>query len=50
MLLIFAKERSANKFNRDTEEFYNLRITKAEVTVERSPNELYAQHGIQRPV
>ena len=28
VLLIFTKERSATKFNRDTEEFYNLKITK----------------------
>ena len=44
MLLIFAKERSATKLNRDTEEFYNPKITKVEVTVEGSPNELYAQN------
>ena len=43
VLLIFTKERSATKFNRDTEEFYNPKITKVEVTVEGSPNELYAQ-------
>ena len=43
VLPIFAKERSATKFNRDTEEFYNPKITKVEVTVEGSPNELYAQ-------
>ena len=42
MLLIFTKERSAT--NRDTEEFYNPKITKVEVTVEGSPNELYAQN------
>ena len=29
-------------FERDTEEFYNTKITKVEVTVEGSPNELYA--------
>ena len=34
VLLIFTKQRSAIKFNRDTEEFYNPKITKAEVTVE----------------
>ena len=28
VLLIFTKERSATKFNRDTEEFYNPKITK----------------------
>ena len=44
VLLIFTKERSATKFNRDTEEFYNPKITKVEVTVEGSPNELYAQN------
>ena len=44
MLLIFMKERSATKFNRDTEEFFNPKITKVEVTVEGVPNELYAQN------
>ena len=44
MLLIFTKERSAIKFERDTEEFYNPKITKVEVTVEGSPNELYSQN------
>ena len=44
VLLIFTKERSATKFNRDTEEFFNPRITKVEVTVEGVPNELYAQN------
>ena len=44
VLLIFTKERSATKFNRDTAEFYNHKITKVEVTVEGSPNELYAQN------
>ena len=44
MLLIFTKERSATKFNRDTEEFVNPEITKVEVTVEGVPNELYAQN------
>ena len=34
VLLIFTKERSATKFNRDTEEFFNPKITKVEVTVE----------------
>ena len=28
MLLIFTKERSTTKFNRDTEEFFNPKITK----------------------
>ena len=40
VLLIFTKERSVTKFNRDTEEFFNPKITKVEVTVEGSPNEL----------
>ena len=38
------KERSATKFNQDTEEFVNPKITKVEVTVEGMPNELYAQN------
>ena len=44
VLLIFMQERSATKFARDTEEFYNPKITKVEVTVEGVPNELYAQN------
>ena len=44
VLLIFTKERSATKFNRDTEEFFNPKITKVEVTVKGVPNELYAQN------
>ena len=44
ILLIFTQERSATKFARDTEEFYNPKITKVEVTVEGVPNELYAQN------
>ena len=44
VLLIFMKERSATKFARDTEEFYNPKITKVEVTVEGVSNELYAQN------
>ena len=44
VLLIFTKERRATKFNRDTEEFFNPKITKVEVTVEGVPNELYAQN------
>ena len=43
VLLIFTQERSATKFARDTEEFYNPKITKVEVTVEGVPNKLYAQ-------
>ena len=44
VLLIFTKERSATKFTRDTEEFFNPKITKVEVTVEGVPDELYAQN------
>ena len=44
VLLIFTQERSADKFARDTEEFYNPKITKVEVTVEGVPNELYTQN------
>ena len=44
VLLIFTKERSGTKFTRDTEEFFNPKITKVEVTVEGVPNELYAQN------
>ena len=44
VLLIFMKERNATKFSRDTEEFFNPKITKVEVTVEGVPNELYAQN------
>ena len=43
VLLIFTKEKSATKFTYDTEEFFNPKITKVEVTVEGVPNELYAQ-------
>ena len=41
MLLIFAKERNATKFNRDTEDFFNPKITEVEVTVEGLLYELY---------
>ena len=44
VLLIFTKERSATRFTCDTEEFFNPKITKVEVTVEGVPNELYAQN------
>ena len=44
MLLIFTQERSATKLGRDTEEFYNPKVMKVEITVEGSPNELYAQN------
>ena len=44
VLLIFTEEGSATKFGRDTEEFYNPKVTKVEITVEGSPNELYAQN------
>ena len=43
VLLIFTKERSATKFTCNTEEFFNPKITKVEVTVE-VPNELHAQN------
>ena len=49
VLLIFTKERSATKFTRNTEEFFNPKITKFEVTVEGVPNELYAQNMEYRP-
>ena len=48
VLLIFTQERSATKFAQDTEEFYNPKITKVEVTVEGVPNELYAQNMVYR--
>ena len=44
MLLIVTKEKSVTKFDQDTEEFYNAKITKVEVTAEGSPNELYAEN------
>ena len=44
VLLLFMQERSATKFGRDTEEFYNPKIMKVEVTVEGVPNKLYAQN------
>ena len=44
VLLIFTKERNATKFSHDTEEFFNPKITKVEVTVEGVPNGLYAQN------
>ena len=44
VLLIFTQERSATKFARDTEAFYNPKITKVEVTMEGVPNELYTQN------
>ena len=44
VLLTFTKEKSATKFTSDTEEFFNPKITKVEVTVEGVPNELYAQN------
>ena len=34
VLLIFTKERNATKFSHDTEEFFNPKITKVEITVE----------------
>ena len=44
VLLIFTQERSATKVGRDTEEFCKPKIIKVKVTVEGSPNELYAQN------
>ena len=44
VLLIFTKERTATNFERDTDEFYNPKITKFEVTIEGYPCELYAQN------
>ena len=44
VLLILTQEKSATKFSRDTEEFYNPKISKVEVTVEGVPDELYAQN------
>ena len=44
VLLIFTKQRSATKFTCNTEEFFNPKITKVEVTVEGVHNELYAQN------
>ena len=44
VLCIFTKERSATKFNRYTEEFYNPKVPKVEDTIEGSSNELYAQN------
>ena len=44
VLFIFTKERSATKFSCDTEEFFNPKITKVEITVEGVPNELCAQN------
>ena len=44
VLLILTKERSATKFTCDTEEFFNRKITKVEITVGGVPNELYAQN------
>ena len=44
VLLIFTNEKSAVRFERDSENFYNPKITKVEITVEGVPNELYAQN------
>ena len=44
VLLIFTKEMSATKFTHDTEQLFNPKITKVEVTVEGVPNELYVQN------
>ena len=44
VLLIFKKERSATKFTHNTEEFFNPKIMKVEVTMEGVPDELYAKN------
>ena len=44
VLLIFTKERSATKFTCDTEEFFNPKVMKVEMTVEGVPNKLYTQN------
>ena len=44
VLLTFTKERSATKSTCDTEEFFNPKITKVEVTTEGVPNDLYTQN------
>ena len=44
VLLIFTNKRSPTKFTRNTEEFFNPKIMKVEVTVEGVPNELYAHN------
>ena len=44
VLIIFTQERNATKFARDTEEFYNPKIMKVQITVEGVPDELYAQN------
>ena len=44
VLLIFTNERSATKFICETEEFFNPKIMKVEVTVEGVPGELHAQY------
>ena len=44
VFFISTKERSITKFNRDTEEFFNPKITKVEATMEGVPNELYVQN------
>ena len=39
VLLIFTKERSTTKFTHNTDEFFNPKITKVEVTMEGVPND-----------
>ena len=48
VLLIFTQERSATKFARDTEEFYNPKITKVEVTVDGVLNEFYTDTSMMK--
>ena len=45
VFLIFTQKRSATKFGRDTEAFYNPKVMKVEITVEGSPNELLKEAG-----
>ena len=44
VLLIFTQERNATKFQLDNEGFHNPITTKVEITLEGSPNKLYAQN------
>ena len=41
ILMLF--EAQTDAFDRDTEDFYNTKITKVEVTIEEIPNQLYSQ-------
>ena len=48
VLLISTKERSTTKFNHDTEEFFNPKITKVEVTVEGVPEHRHQYDEIMK--